>query len=288
MAVIFSKRAKRAVGAVSIGAGLVLFRPGTAGNRAARHQVDVAGRRLRDLAGRLQGVSYRLRGRRPDPSVPDLVLTDRIRSSLGPLEKHLDVPHVHVMVEDHVALLHGVVATEAEREVIEGAVTAVSGVVAVESYLHVGLDEGDTRPSQGRQVRPPSDAMRRLVDAATGAGIDPRHATAAVRAVLATFADRLPPDERDHVAAHLPDDVRSLFTPPRRTARLIEPRTAHELVAAIASTDEEVPHERARGLTEAVLLTLHRLVPEEVADVGAVLPPDLRALWAGEGVTSDA
>ena len=282
-----TRRVRRAVGAVGVGAGVVLFRPGTSANRALRHQIDVAGRRLRDIGGRLQGLSYRLKGGHPDPSVSDLVLADRIRSSLGPIEKRLDVPHVHVMVEDHVALLHGVVGTEVELEAIERAVAAVSGVVGVESYLHVGLDEGDSRPSRGRQAQPPSEARRRLVKAAIDAGIEPGAAAAAVRAVLATFADRLPTDERDQVAAHLPSDVRVLFTPPRRTTDQAPARTAHELVAAIAASDDQLPHELTQRLTAAVLATLRELVPEEAADVGAVLPPELRRLWRGEERTEE-
>jgi len=48
-------------------------------------------------------------GRRmPDPDVADDIPADRIRSNLGPIEKVGSMsPHVHVMVEDHVALLHG-------------------------------------------------------------------------------------------------------------------------------------------------------------------------------------
>jgi uncharacterized protein (DUF2267 family) len=287
MAITATRRARRAVGAIGVGAGLVLFRPGSPANRAVRHQIDVAGRRLRDIGGRLRGLSYRLKGGRPDPSVSDLILADRIRSSLGTVEKRLDVPHVHVMVEDHVVLLHGVVGTEGELEDIERAVAAVSGVVGVESYLHVGLDGGDTRPSKGRQARPPSEAKRRLIEAATEAGINAGNAAAAIRAVLATFADRLPVDERDQVAAHLPGDVRALFTPPRRTAPHAAARTAHELVAAIAASDDEVPHELAQRLTAAVLTTLRQLVPEEAADVGAVLPPELRRLWRGEEPTKE-
>ena len=50
------------------------------------------------------------------------MLADRIRSSLGPLEKWLDVPHVHVTVARHVAILHGEVGTEADATAIERAV----------------------------------------------------------------------------------------------------------------------------------------------------------------------
>lgn len=112
--------------------------------------VSDASRRLRYLSGRLEGLSYAIEGRHPDPNVPDSVLADRIRSELGGLEKRRDMPHIHVMVEDHVALLHGEVPTKDDAYAVERAVCAVSGVRDVRSHLHIGLLGGDTRPSQGR------------------------------------------------------------------------------------------------------------------------------------------
>jgi hypothetical protein len=53
---------------------------------------------MRYRSGQWMGVSYRLRGRRPDPNVSDDILADRIRSSIGGLEARLDVPRVHVTV----------------------------------------------------------------------------------------------------------------------------------------------------------------------------------------------
>lgn len=93
------------------------------------------------------------------------MLADRIRSSIGRLEARLDIPHVHVTVQqDGAALLHGEVGT---AEQLERAVAAVSGVVGVESFLHIGLIRGDTRPSEGARHRAPSEARRRLLDVAT-------------------------------------------------------------------------------------------------------------------------
>jgi hypothetical protein len=110
-------------------------------------------RRVHGKRGRLRGWLYRLRRCRPDPDVIDLVLADRIRSTLGPLEKRLDLPHIHVMVHDHIALLHGDVGSYREVDEIDTAVAAVSGVAGVDSWLHVGLVAGDARPSTGRAVR---------------------------------------------------------------------------------------------------------------------------------------
>lgn len=262
------------------GGGLVL-RAGTNANRLARRGLQLADRRLRDISGRLQGASYRLAGGRPDPDISDLVLTDRIRSSLGPLEKRLDLPRVHVMVERHIALLHGVVDTETAAEQIHRAVAAVSGVRAVESYLHVGLGASDARPSEGRRAHAfePSPAKQRLLDVAVAAGVHEDAALPVVRAILATFADRLPVGERDQVAAHLPTDVKSLFAAPHRTHVVKTARTAEDLVDKIAATTSELPPGKAAELTEAVLQTFRSLVPDEAADIAAVLPAGIRRIW---------
>lgn len=271
---------RRTAEGLVVAGGVVLLRPGTRANKVVCRSVDEAGRRLRYAGGRLQGLSYRLGGRHPDPHVGDNVLADRIRSSLGGLEKRLDLPHVHVTVERGVAVLHGEVGSAEDARQLERAVEAVSGVAGVESYLHVGLGAGDTRPSQGRAVHPPSDAMRRLIEAATHAGVDAGAARPVVRAVLATFADRLPPAERDRVSAHLPADVRSLFEPPQRSGERAPARTVHELVVRVAATaGDEVSTYDAEPVTRAVIGAFRSLVPEERRDVAAVLPAELRALW---------
>jgi uncharacterized protein (DUF2267 family) len=274
-------RTRRAVGAITVMGGAVLLRPGTRGNRCVRHRAEVTGRHLRHLCGKLRGLNYRLRRRHPDADVSGLVLADRIRSSLGPLEKRLDLPRILVMVEEHTALLHGAVGSESEADEIERAVEAVPGVHGVESYLHIGLGQGDTRPSAGRAVEQPSEAYRRLVAAATSCGIDPGAAPSVVRAILATFAERIPDDEREEVAVHLPTDVRGMFAPPRRSRGPSRLRTMSELVARIAATTTALPAERAVATTRAVVQELHALVPEEGADVAAILPAELRDLWDG-------
>jgi hypothetical protein len=119
--------------------------------RRARPLAALARRKARHLAGRSRGVAYRLRGRHPSPDVSDLVLAQRIRSTLGPLQKRLDIPHVHVMVGDHVASLHGVVDRSEDAHEIEHTVLDIPGVEQVISHLHTGLGHGDTRPSQGRR-----------------------------------------------------------------------------------------------------------------------------------------
>ena len=202
-------RTRRAGAALATAGGVVLLRPGTRANRVLRRQLDGVTRRLRYLTGRLQGVSYRLRARHPDPDVSDLVLTDRIRSSIGPLEKRLDLPHIHVLVEDHVALLHGVAESDREARELEAAVAAVSGVLGVESYLHVGLTRGDTRPSAGRRVEQPSDARRRLLDTATRAGLDP----AVAEPVVGRSSPPSPNDCPTASVTTLPPTSRPTFEP---------------------------------------------------------------------------
>lgn len=271
-------------GAAAVGVA-VMLRPGTRSNKLVQRELAHAGRRLRYMEGRLQGASYRLSGRQPDPWVIDNVLADRIRSSLGKLAHRLDLPRIHVMVEHHVALLHGEVGSDHEAHEIEHAVAAVPGVTGVESYLHIGLIRGDTRPSEGRASHPNSSALTTLLAAAEGAGVDAAAAPAVVRGVLATFADRLPPGEREHVAGHLPADVRPLFAPPRRIADTRPPRTVHDLVGRIVATTSELPLERGEQVTGAVVQGLRTIVPDDAMDVAAVLPTGLRELWQGTSGT---
>ena len=252
--------------------------PESALGRGARRLGARLARDVRYAAASAPGIAYRLAGRRPDPNVSDDILADRIRSQLGPLEKRLDVPRIHVMVDERVAVVHGEVPDEHSAHALEHAIMNVSGVVGVESHLHRGLVSGDTRPSESAGVpAPPSDALRALLSAARDAGAgDDR---AALHAVLCGFMDRVPADEALQVLAHLPADVRDLAGPPRRhgehAPRL---KTLPQLVAAI-TTEGGIDAARAEAITRAVITTLHDLVPEEANDVAAVLPAELRELW---------
>jgi uncharacterized protein (DUF2267 family) len=245
--------------------------------REARRLANRLARDVRYAAASAPGIVYRLTGRLPDPNVSDDVLADRIRSTIGPIEKRLDVPRIHVMVVERVAMLHGDVPSDEDAARLEHAVLQVSGVEGIESHLHVGLIAGDTRPSTGDAVALPSVALDKLLDAARGAGA--AHPRVALHAVLCGFADRVPEGEREQLLGQLPADVRALAGPPRRHGReATRIKTIPELMAAITEIDDIEP-ERADAITRAVLATLRPLVAQEADDVAATLPADLRALW---------
>jgi uncharacterized protein (DUF2267 family) len=262
--------------ATVLGAAAALA-PETPVGRATRRVTKRLSRDVRYAVASAPGILYHLAGRRPDPDVPDDVLADRVRSSIGPLRRRLDVPHVHVMVDGHVAILHGEVPNHFDALRIESEVLRVSGVRGVESHLHIGLLASDTRPSEGRAARLPSDAYCALIDAARGAGAE--SAERAVHAVLCAFADRIPPDELAHVIDHLPEDVRRMLSGPRRIeAPVAKLRSVDQLVAAVVAEGGIVPAV-AEPVTRAVVSQLRVLVPEEAQDVAAVLPGPLRGLW---------
>lgn len=247
-----------------------------------------ATRRLgRRLGGRFSALRHRLLGPGAVADVSDHVVADRVRSMLGPVEKRLDLPRLHVMVEDGIAVLHGAVAAgEDEAELIR-TVASVPGVHAVDARLHLGLSSADTRPSEGRRRPLPSSAFRRLTAAAgTAADLGEGERAAAVSAVLSTLLERVPRDEREHLLVHLPEDVRRLALHPRSpsdAARSI--RTQHEFAEAVErlalldGVDGITGPVRALVVSRAVLSELRRLIPEEAADVAAVLPAELRELW---------
>ena len=281
----YTKRLTQTAGLTAGAIGVVAAAaPDTPVGREARRLAKRLARDVRYATSVAPGIVYRLAARRPNPDVSDDVLADRIRSSLGPLEKRLDVPRVHVMVEDHVAILHGEVPDEFDASTIAHTVMRISGVDGVESHLHAGLSAGSTRPSEGAAApRPPSQPMRTLLDAAREAGAT-ASTRVAVHAVLCAFTDRVPEGERAHVMAHLPADVRDLAGPAERHgARPARLKTVPQLVAAV-SAEGGVSPQQADEITRAVVAALRRLVPEEQSDVAAALPADLpRVLGVGAG-----
>jgi len=281
-----TKRLVQAGGLVAGVVGVVAASAPESGiGRSARSVSRRIARDARYLASSMPGIAYRLQGRRPDPNVSDDILADRIRSTIGPLEKSLDVPRIHVMVEDHVAIIHGDVPDTSDARSIEHAIMGVSGVRGVESHLHAALIEGDTRPSEAAYSRhPASDALQKLLDAARRSGA--QHPYAAVHAVLCGFADRVPESERAQMLAHLPSDVRALAGPPHRHGeRSPRVKTLDQLVAT-EMAEGGIEAARANEITRAVVTTLHDLVPDEADDVAAVLPTALRELWENDARAS--
>jgi uncharacterized protein (DUF2267 family) len=243
--------------------------------------VNEVRRRARTLPGLWQGARYRIARRHPQADVGDDVLADRVRSSIGPLEKQLDLPRVHVIVRDAIAILHGDVGTEDERDAVEAGVLAIYGVRGVESYLHVGLAPGDTRPSRGKETpTPPSGARRRLeaavLESMTPATGDPERV---LRSVLGTFLERIPADERDQVLSHLPNDARRLAESPHRSGAPREIRSVEDLTIAVQAAEPGMTSAAAYELVRGVLGVLADLVPEELSDIRATLPSRLAAFW---------
>jgi uncharacterized protein (DUF2267 family) len=251
---------------------------GTTPRRSAARHWRAARRQSRHVRGVLEGARYRLAGRGPDPLAGDDVLAERVRATLGPVQKRLDLPRAHVMVTDHVATLHGEVGTTAEAFSLAGAAGTVPGVMAVRSRLHVGPLPGQARPSQGRlRQRAPSEPLRLLLDAAARAGVGTDLAPAAVRAVVEAFAACLPAHERRRLLAGLPRDLRRLAAP-RHPCRWTEQPA--DLVSCVAETSGLGDLVRAEEVTVAVLAALADVLrPAEADRVELALGSDLRWLW---------
>jgi uncharacterized protein (DUF2267 family) len=210
----------------------------------------------------------------PWPRVePDTVLADRVRSTLGTVEATLDVPHLHVMVERGVVLLHGDVPNESTERVLVERARQVRGVRDVVSHLHAGLLPGDTRPSDGAPTR--SHAATRLLDAAAGAGGGEATAELAVRAVLASFARAMPSGARRRLATHLPPDVASWL---ESSEPLAGWQTVDELYADVATREAFAPA-HTPWVVAAVLRELRSLVPADVDHIAHELRPAVRHLW---------
>lgn len=261
-------------GALAAGVGMLET---VAGRRLSRKLARTVSRTARYQSGRLEGLRYRVAGRRPNPDVDEHVLADRVRSVLGPLEHRLDVPRVHVQAHDHQVLLHGEVATEEQARKIVEATRAIPGVNEVLSHLHVGLFAGDSRPSEGERHPAPSAGLLSVLAAAHGAGVPEGSERAAVRAVLSSFSSLLPPGERRHVIGHLPMDLRRLAEPPR--PRWLAHRHVRRIEDFALDALPNYEHSMREAIVESVLGALRDLVPEEVTDVAAVLPGELRDLW---------
>jgi hypothetical protein len=84
---------------------------------------------------RAKGLAYRAMRRHPSSTVDHAVLADRIRSTIGPLEKQLRNSRINVTVENGIAILHGDLESSEAATQIEEAVRGVAGVRDIRSHL---------------------------------------------------------------------------------------------------------------------------------------------------------
>ena len=82
-----------------------------------------------------KGLAYRAMRRHPSTTVEDSVLADRIRSTIGTLEKRLHNSRINVTVENGIAILHGDIESREAATQIEEAVRGVAGVRDIRSHL---------------------------------------------------------------------------------------------------------------------------------------------------------
>ena len=90
---------------------------------------------LRRAIHQAKGLTYRAMRRHPSTTVDDSVLADRVRSTIGPLEKQLHNSRINVMVENGIAILHGDIESPEAATQIEEAVRGVAGVRDIRSHL---------------------------------------------------------------------------------------------------------------------------------------------------------
>ncbi len=90
---------------------------------------------LRRTVHQTRGLAYRAMRRHPSTTVDDLVLADRIRSTIGPLEKQLHNSRINLTVENGIAILHGDIESREAATQIEEAVRGVAGVRDIRSHL---------------------------------------------------------------------------------------------------------------------------------------------------------
>ena len=189
--------------------------------RALRIELRRWVRRARSqLHGTLAKLRYQRTYGHPDLDVTADVLADRIRSSLGPLELRLDIPHVHVMVEGKTALLHGDVGTRADAAAIVAAVGAVLTVFIrrlppVEAQHVLGHLPSDVRVLVHRNTWLPVRRLRTVDQLVWNVTVEADHLPLPIsepvtRSVLATLRS-LVPDEGTGVTKVLPERLRPLW-----------------------------------------------------------------------------
>jgi hypothetical protein len=103
--------------------------------RRSRSLTHNASPSLHRTVNQAKGLAYRATRRHPSTRVDDSVLADRIRSTIGPLEKQLHNARINVTVEDGIAILHGDIDSPEAAKQIEEAVRSIAGVHGIRSHL---------------------------------------------------------------------------------------------------------------------------------------------------------
>ncbi len=178
---------KRGVILLGLGAGLMYFYDPARGRRRRAHVRDQLDHTIhalddaiqttsRDLNNRAQGLMHEMQGRFHEEYVPDRVLEDRVRSSLGRVVSHPRA--ITTIAQDGHVTLRGKVLT-AEMETLLDGVSSVRGVRSVANQLEMhdapgnipSLQGGRTRTGPNAEHSPQSwsPAARLMVGSATAA-----------------------------------------------------------------------------------------------------------------------
>lgn len=105
------------------------------------------------------------------------------------------------------------------------------------------------------------------------------------RAVAHEFSRRIGRGEARHLASHLPLGLREIWLDESAAGRRPARFGRRELAAAVQSRLGLATPEQAEELLLVVFNWLRHLAPEELDDVAALLPADLRALWEHAAAT---
>lgn len=114
---------------------------------------------------------------------------------------------------------------------------------------------------------------------------DPAYTEVATEAVLRTLHDRLTEGQADHIEAHLPKELKPLWSR-SLTDKLVamwrgpEKMTKREFLQRV-QTKAHLPSEaRTADVTQGVFKVLKKQLPAKAADnVGSQLPKDLKQMW---------